>query len=100
MNIEIKEQNGSYIGILKGWIDTAESSQFLEDMTPLMDNADKRIELNCDQLDYICSMGLRGILQLKRESTAKGGSMILTHVKSEVEKILKITGFNRLLDIR
>ena len=100
MNIEIKEQNGSYIGILTGWIDTAEASQFLEDMKPLMMNADKRIELNCDQLEYICSMGLRGILQLKKESTAKGGSMILTHVKGEVEKIIKITGFNRLLDIR
>ena len=100
MKIEIKEQNGSYIGILTGWIDTAEASQFLEDMKPLMMNADKRIELNCDQLEYICSMGLRGILQLKKESTAKGGSMILTHVKGEVEKIIKITGFNRLLDIR
>ena len=31
MNIEIKEQNGSYLGILSGWIDTAEATQFLED---------------------------------------------------------------------
>ena len=26
MNIEIKEQNGSYLGILTGWIDTAEAT--------------------------------------------------------------------------
>ena len=39
-------------------------------------------------------------LQLKQESAAKGGTLILTHVKGEVEKILKITGFNRLFDIR
>ena len=100
MKIEIKEQNGSYIGILTGWIDTAEASQFLEDLKPLMANANKSIELNCAQLEYICSLGLRGLLQLKQESAAKGGTLFLTHVGGEVEKILRLTGFNRLFDIR
>ena len=100
MNIEIKEQNGSYLGILTGWIDTAVASQFLEDMKPLMANANKSIELDCAKLEYICSLGLRGVLQLKKESAAKGGSLILTHVEGEVQKILTLTGFNRLLDIR
>ena len=100
MNIEIKEQNGSYLGILTGWIDSAEASQFLEDMKPLMANANKSIELDCSKLEYICSLGLRGVLQLKKESVAKGGSMVLTHVEGEVQKILKLTGFDKLLDIR
>ena len=100
MNIEIKEQSGSYLGILTGWIDTAEASQFLEDLKPLMVNADKHIELDCAQLEYICSLGLRGVLQLKKESAAKGGSMVLTHVEGEVKKILRLTGFDKLLDIR
>ena len=100
MNIEIKEQNGSYLGILTGWIDTAEASQFLEDLKPLMDNANKRIELDCTKLEYICSLGLRGLLKLQKESHALGGSMILTHVEGEVQKILKLTGFDRLFDIR
>ena len=100
MNIEIKEQLGSYIGILYGWIDTAEASQFLEDLKPLMANANKNIELDCSQLEYICSLGLRGLLQLKKESSARGGSMVLTHVEGEVLKILTLTGFNKLLDIR
>ena len=100
MNIEIKEQNGSYLGILTGWIDSAEASQFLEDMKPLMANANKSIELDCSKLEYICSLGLRGVLQLKKESVAKGGSMVLTHIEGGVQKILKLTGFDKLLDIR
>ena len=75
MNIEIKEQNGSFIGRLYGWIDTAIATQFLEDMKPLMVHADKSIELNCAQLEYICSLGLRGLLQLKKESESKGGTL-------------------------
>jgi anti-anti-sigma regulatory factor len=45
-------------------------------------------------------LGLRGVLQLKKESAAKGGSLILTHVEGEVQKILRLTGFDKLLDIR
>ena len=99
MNIEIKEQNGSYLGILTGWIDTAEASQFLEDLNPLSANADKRIELDCSKLEYICSVGLRGLLKLKK-SAAKGGSLVLTHVGGEFQKILSMTGFIKLFDIR
>ena len=92
--------NGSYLGILSGWIDTAVATQFLEDLKPLMNKADKSIELNCAQLDYICSLGLRGLLQLKKESAAKGGRLVLTHVDGEVLKILTMTGFIKLFDIR
>ena len=100
MNIEIKELNGNYHAILYGWIDTAEGAQFLEDLKPLMANAGKTIELNCEKLEYICSLGLRGLLQLKKQSAAKGGSLTLTHVEGEVLKILKMTGFIKLFDIR
>ena len=100
MNIEIKEQNGSYVGYLYGWIDTAEASQFLEDLKPLMANANKSIELDCQKLEYICSLGLRGMLALNKACAATGGTLFLTHVEGEVLKILRLTGFLRLLDIR
>ena len=100
MNIEIKERNGSYYGVLTGWIDTAVATQFLDDLKPLMDKADKSIVLDCEKLDYICSLGLRGLLKLKKESAARGGSLVLTHVEGEVLKIFTITGFLKLFDIR
>ena len=100
MNIEIKEQNGGCLGILTGWIDTADASQFLEDLKPLMAHAGRHIELDCSQLEYICSLGLRGLLKLKKESADKGGSLVMTHVGGEVHKVLKITGFDKLFDIR
>ena len=72
MNIEIKEQNGTYVGILSGWLDTNESSQFIEDLKVLEENIDKPIVLDCKNLEYICSLALRGLLKLKKESAAKG----------------------------
>ena len=100
MNIEIKELNGSYYGTLSGWIDPAVATQFLEDLKPLMNNANKPIVIDCEKLEYICSLGLRGLLKLKKETVAKGGNLVLNHVDGEVLKILKMTGFLKLFDIR
>lgn len=100
MNIEIKEQNGFYLAKLSGWIDTAVANVFNEELKLLMANAHKSIELDCSGLEYICSLGLRGLLQLKKESSAKGGTLVLSHVDGEIKKILVMTGFIKLFDIR
>ena len=99
MNTEIKEQNGTYVAYLTGWLDTNEASQFLEDIKPLEANIEKTIVIDCKDLEYICSLGLRGLLMLKKESVVKGGRLVLTHVTGEVQKILTMTGFIKLFDI-
>ena len=99
MNIEIKEQNGTYVVYLSGWLDTNEASKFLEEIKPLEANIDKHIIIDCKELEYICSLALRGLLKLKKESAAKNGSLVLRNVTGEVQRILTLTGFFKLFDI-
>jgi anti-anti-sigma factor len=99
MNIEIKEQNGSYVGTLSGWLDTNVATQFLDDIKILEENADKSIVLDFTFLEYICSLALRGLLKLKKESAVKGGRLELKNVQGEVLKIFTMTGFSRLFGI-
>lgn len=100
MNTQIQEQNGTYVVTLTGWLDTNEASQFLEDMKPLEDNIGKSIVIDCKELEYICSLALRGLLKLKKMSAAEGGSLILKNVTGEVQKIFTMTGFIKLFDIQ
>lgn len=100
MNTEIKEQNGTYVAVLTGWLDTNEATQFLEDIKPLEENIQKSIIIDCKDLEYICSLALRGLLKLKKLSAAKGGSLVLMNVTGEVQKILTMTGFIKLFDIK
>jgi anti-anti-sigma factor len=99
MNIDIKEQNGTYIATLSGWLDTNEATQFLEDIKPLEDNIEKSIIIDCKELEYVCSLALRGLLKLRKQSAANGGSLVLKNVTGEVQKILTLTGFIKLFDI-
>ena len=99
MNTEIREQNGTYLVILTGWLDTNEASKFLEDIKPLEENIEKTIIIDCKDLEYLCSLALRGLLKLKKLSAAKGGRLTLKNVTGEVQKILAMTGFIKLFDI-
>ena len=100
MTIEIKEQNGGITALMDGRLDTPASVQAAKDMQPLMDNADKEITLDCEQLEYISSSGLRLFLTIRKESAAKGGKVVIEHINDEIKKVFMMTGFFNLFDIR
>ncbi|MBR4920255.1 MAG: STAS domain-containing protein [Prevotella sp.] len=100
MTIEIKEQNGGLIALMDGRLDTPASVQAAKDMQPLMDNADKEITLDCTKLEYISSSGLRLFLSLRKETSAKGGKVIIENINDEIKKVFMMTGFYNLFEIK
>lgn len=65
-----------------------------------MDHADKEITLDCTQLDYISSSGLRLFLSLRKEAAAKGGKVIIVNINDEIKKVFMMTGFYNLFEIK
>lgn len=100
MTIEIKEQNGGYTAQLIGRLDTPAAVQATKDMQPLMEHADKEITLDCEQLDYISSSGLRLFLTLRKETSAKGGKVVIENINDEIKKVFMMTGFYNLFEIK
>lgn len=98
MTLEINEINGTMVGKLAGRLDTAASAQFSKDMEPLIDNADKEIILDCADLEFISSSGLRLFLSLRKASVSKGGSVTIKNVKDEIKQVFTITGFVSLFN--
>jgi anti-sigma B factor antagonist len=68
-------------------------------MTPLMENADKEITLDCTNLEYISSSGLRLFLALRKETSLKGGKVIIKNINDEIKKVFMMTGFFNLFEI-
>ena len=99
MTINIQEQNGGFVAILSGRLDTPAAVKAQQDMVPLMENADKVITLDCTGLEYISSSGLRLFLALRKETTAKGGKVIIKNINDEIKKVFMMTGFFNLFEI-
>lgn len=100
MIFEIKEQNGGIYATVCGRLDTPASVQAQLEMVPLMENADKEIVLDCTKLEYISSSGLRLLLTLRKQAADCGGNVIIEHINDDIRKVLTMTGFVNIFEIR
>lgn len=98
MTLEIRYGENAITGILAGRLDTVAAVQFAKDIEPLTENADKKIILDCSQLEFISSSGLRLFLTLRKASLAKGGKVIVKGISKEIQKVFTITGFSSLFE--
>lgn len=96
MTSSIKENNGIWVATLVGRLDTDAAVTFEQEIAPLIQNADKKIVLDCSQLEYISSSGLRLLLMLRKQTNAKGGDIVLQGVNSAVKQVFALTGFSSL----
>lgn len=99
MTLEIIETENEMKGILSGRLDTAASQQFSADMQPLVEHADKHIILDCTNLEFISSSGLRLFLTLRKASMAKKGEVTLLGMKPDVKQVFALTGFLSMFKI-
>lgn len=98
MKTTIQEQDGRMVALLKGTLDTAAAREAEQVMNVLYDVEGKDIVLDCTDLDYISSAGLRiflGILQYHEE---RGGHVFLRGVNDKVRDIFVLTGFNNIFE--
>ena len=80
-------------------IDTLNASQFEAEIQPALEQG-VDLEIDCTDLNYMASSGLR-IFQATMRNVVRslGGQMKLTHVNDDIFDILKMTGFNRHITI-
>ena len=84
---------------LIGELDTTATTNQVDELNQVLALADKVLEIDCTELEYISSAGLRFFMQLKRESEAKGGSIRITHLNEDVSDIFRMSGFNNIFHI-
>ena len=71
----------------------------MDELQQVLNIADKALLLDCSEMEYISSAGLRFFMQLKRESEAKGGSIRITHLNEDVADIFRMSGFQNIFQI-
>ncbi len=96
LTIQIKED--TVTGKLSGRLDTVAAVQFAKDMEPLIENADKKIILDCNDLEFISSSGLRLFLTLRKATTEKGGKVRIIGINKDIRQVFAITGFSSLFE--
>ena len=100
MIFEIQEKEGGMYATVSGRLDTPAAVKAQQEIAPLLENADKEIILDCKDLQYISSSGLRLLLTIRKETMTKGGKVIVENINDEIRKVFMMTGFFNLFVIR
>jgi anti-anti-sigma factor len=100
MNVTITEEGSRASVRLEGRLDTTNADQFMKDITPLMDGNHTEIDMDCTDMEYTSSQGLRMFLMLQKNVSARGAKLVLRNMKPHVKEVFDITGFSHIITIQ
>lgn len=99
MNVTITEEGSRASVRLEGRLDTTNADQFMKDITPLMDGSHTEIDMDCTDMEYTSSQGLRMFLMLQKNVSSRGAKLVLRNMKPHVKEVFDITGFSHIITI-
>ena len=80
-------------------IDTMNANQFEEDIKPALVDGGVDLEMDCTELPYMASSGLRVIQKTMRTVMQLKGQFKMTNVNPEIYKVLAMTGFTKFMKV-
>ncbi len=100
MEVNLIEKDNVITAQLVGRLDTAVSQEVANALQPMIDKAEKTLVLDCKELSYISSSGLRIFLTVRKAAAAKGGKVIVRDINNEIRQVFMMTGFLNLFEIQ
>ena len=100
MKTIISENLDNILVNLSGDLDTAAARDTEKEFKPLMEAKGKNITIDCKDLNYISSSGLRLFLSLLKSCKPNGNSLTLENLNDNIKKVFTMTGFSSLFNIK
>lgn len=98
MNAKIEELDGKLVATLVGEMDTAAAVEVENILKPLYTTGGKDVMIDCTDLEYIASSGLRILLSILKGAKAAGSRVVLRHVNEDIKNVFKLTGFINIFE--
>ena len=98
MKTTIQELDEKTMITLIGSFDTAAAIEVDQTLKPVTAAISKDVVIECKELEYIASSGLRILLDVLKKAKAQGHKVVLRNVNDGIKNVFKITGFINLFE--
>ena len=99
MDVTIQENEKTLVVIFNGRLDSLSSPDAEKEILPLLNEKEfETIILDCSELSYIASSGLRLIFTIFKNGKMRGSRVILRSVTDFVRNILNATGLAAMFE--
>ena len=96
---EITKKDGMTIFKTDSRIDTSVAAKFESELLPLLTEGGMTLVLDCDDLTYMASSGLRVIQKAMRTLVPYKGEVRMINVNPSIYDVLEMTGFSQFMKI-
>ena len=67
-------------------------------MKPLYKSDGRDVTIDCTELEYIASSGLRILISILKGAKANGSKVVLKNLNDDIKNVFKLTGFINLFE--
>lgn len=99
MTIQEVDNGGNLQLDVEGKIDSLTCQNFQDTILKTFQKTNNLV-INMEKVDYVSSAGLRALILGQKTASSKGGSMVIINASSSVKDVFRVTGFDKVLDIR
>ncbi|MCZ0943701.1 MAG: STAS domain-containing protein [Gammaproteobacteria bacterium] len=99
MEITLRLSEGVALVSVVGRVDSAVARDWELGLVTAVSEGGGRIVLDCGELSYMSSAGLRGLLVASKKADAEGGQVAVCRVSDRILEILEVSGFVRFLKV-
>lgn len=99
MDLQTQTEGNILVLTLAGKLDTVTTPGFEQKVRELIDGGTQRMVVDLEQLDYVSSAGLRGLLLLSKLLNARGGRACVANIKGNVRSVFEMSAFASILPV-
>lgn len=96
ITIQTNKTDEQVLVVMTGSLDTVAAEQVDTQVKDIEANATLPIVIECQNLDYIASAGLRLLLRIAKAAKTHGKKVTLLNVNNNIKEVLSITHFDKM----
>lgn len=100
MAINIERDGGTVIAKIDGRLDGANAQEFQGDLTASIEDSDRAVILDFENLSYISSAGLRVILITAKALRRQDAELAVCALSDPIREVFEISGFDQIIPVR
>ncbi len=99
MEITTRKKQNYTIVVIDGRLDTTNYQELEKELQKLLESNVSNLIINCENLEYISSSGLRVFLMFLKKIRALDGKFLICNMQESIREIFQISGFTSIFDI-
>lgn len=96
MEISVKPLKQVDVVKVSGRVDSSTAPEFDNALKGLVDHGRRKIVIDCGDMEYVSSAGLRAMLSALKAAKSGGGNVVLACANDRIRDTLSLVGFQTL----